>query len=116
MTKPAPLIAAQVAPRAKASNYPAPFASRVGGRRKRALGDVFGLRNFGVNRTTRTMASRSSWGATEVGSSCTRTDPPISRKDGQLAPNASLSETPATGRLRFSREDSTWRTHLPCSA
>ena len=31
------------------SSYPAPFASQVGGRRKRALGDALGLRNFGVN-------------------------------------------------------------------
>jgi uncharacterized cupin superfamily protein len=28
-----------------------PFAGRVGGRRKRVLGDVFGLTNFGVNLT-----------------------------------------------------------------
>ena len=31
------------------SSYPEPFASRVGGRRKQALGDALGLRNFGVN-------------------------------------------------------------------
>ena len=31
------------------SSYPAPFASPVGDRRKRALGDGLGLRNFGVN-------------------------------------------------------------------
>ena len=39
------------APRAKASNYPEPFASRVAGRIKRPLGDLFGLMNFGVNLT-----------------------------------------------------------------
>ncbi|MBG0798816.1 cupin domain-containing protein [Methylocystis sp. L43] len=43
--------AADVAPRAKASNYPEPFAARVRGRKKRSLGDVFGLTNFGVNLT-----------------------------------------------------------------
>jgi uncharacterized cupin superfamily protein len=32
--------------------YPEPFASLVAGRTKRKLGDVFGLRNFGVNLTT----------------------------------------------------------------
>jgi uncharacterized cupin superfamily protein len=37
--------------RSKPSNYPEPFASRMGGREKRALGDVFGLANFGVNLT-----------------------------------------------------------------
>jgi uncharacterized cupin superfamily protein len=31
------------------SAYPEPFASRIKGRRKHALGDVFGLTNFGVN-------------------------------------------------------------------
>lgn len=52
MTKPGPVIAANTPPRAKASSYPEPFASRVAGRQKQALGDVFGLRSFGVNRTT----------------------------------------------------------------
>jgi uncharacterized cupin superfamily protein len=37
--------------RTKPSNYPEPFASRMGGREKRALGNVFGLSNFGVNLT-----------------------------------------------------------------
>ncbi len=31
------------------SSYPEPFSSRVGDRRKRALGDALGLRNYGVN-------------------------------------------------------------------
>jgi uncharacterized cupin superfamily protein len=38
-------------PRAKPSNYPEPFASRMAGRVKRPLGDLFGLTNFGVNLT-----------------------------------------------------------------
>ena len=37
--------------RTKPSNYPEPFASRMVGREKRSLGDVFGLSNFGVNLT-----------------------------------------------------------------
>jgi uncharacterized cupin superfamily protein len=50
MTKP---IAALDAPiRTKPSNYPEPFASRMAGRTKRPLGDLFGLKNFGVNLTT----------------------------------------------------------------
>ncbi|HEY0915577.1 MAG TPA: cupin domain-containing protein [Solimonas sp.] len=48
---PAAIAATDVAPRAKPSNYPEPFASRVSGRQKRALGEAFGLRNFGVNLT-----------------------------------------------------------------
>ncbi len=45
-------ISAAAAPlRAKPSNYPEPFASRVSRREKRALGDVFGLKAFGVNLT-----------------------------------------------------------------
>jgi uncharacterized cupin superfamily protein len=39
-------------PRLKKSNYPEPFASRMAGREKRPLGDLFGLKNFGVNLTT----------------------------------------------------------------
>ena len=49
--KPAAVVALDVAPRAKRSNYPEAFASRVAGREKRQLGDVFGLKNFGVNLT-----------------------------------------------------------------
>jgi uncharacterized cupin superfamily protein len=43
--------ALDVPPRARASNYPAPFAARMAGRQKRALGDHFGLTHFGVNLT-----------------------------------------------------------------
>lgn len=48
---PIAIVAAEAAPRAKPSNYPEPFATRVAGRLKRPLGDVFGLQNFGVNHT-----------------------------------------------------------------
>jgi uncharacterized cupin superfamily protein len=41
-----------VAPRTRPSSYPEPFFSRMAKREKRALGDVFGLKNFGVNLTT----------------------------------------------------------------
>jgi uncharacterized cupin superfamily protein len=46
---PITVVATQVAPRAKPSIYPEPFASRMAGREKRAFGDLFGLANFGVN-------------------------------------------------------------------
>ena len=45
------LNALDVAPRAKQTNYPPAFAVRVAGREKRALGEAFGLTNFGVNLT-----------------------------------------------------------------
>lgn len=48
---PIAVVAEQVAPRTKPSNYPEPFASRMAGREKRTLGDLFGLSNFGVNLT-----------------------------------------------------------------
>ena len=54
MTDPKPPIAIEAAsapPRAKPSNYPEPFASRVAKREKRPLGDRFGLAAFGVNHT-----------------------------------------------------------------
>lgn len=43
--------ALDVPPREKSSNFPEPFASRLGGRDKHKLGDQFGLTNFGVNIT-----------------------------------------------------------------
>lgn len=46
-----PLLAAEAPPRTRPSNYPEPFASRMAGRIKRPLGDLFGLTNFGVNLT-----------------------------------------------------------------
>jgi uncharacterized cupin superfamily protein len=50
--RPTAIVAAEAAPRERASNYPEPFASRMAGRVKRPLGDLFGLTNFGVNLTT----------------------------------------------------------------
>ena len=49
--RPTAIRAADAAPRTKPSNYPEPFFSRMSGREKRPLGDLFGLRNFGVNLT-----------------------------------------------------------------
>jgi uncharacterized cupin superfamily protein len=45
------VIAEHVPPRTKPTNYPEPFASRMAGREKRPLGELFGLTNFGVNLT-----------------------------------------------------------------
>jgi uncharacterized cupin superfamily protein len=45
------VVAAEAPPRARQNVYPEPFASAVAGRLKRPLGDLFGLRNFGVNWT-----------------------------------------------------------------
>ena len=50
-SRPVALRAADVPPRAKATNYPEPFASRMAKREKRPLGDLFGLKSFGVNLT-----------------------------------------------------------------
>ena len=49
---PLAVAAVEVPPRTKPSNYPGPFFSRMARREKRPLGDVFGLKNFGVNLTT----------------------------------------------------------------
>jgi len=49
--RPVAIVAAEAAPKAKQTNYPEPFASRMAGRRKHPLGDLFGLTNFGVNLT-----------------------------------------------------------------
>lgn len=50
-TRPVAVNAAEAPARTKPSNYPEPFASRMTGREKRPLGDLFGLTNFGVNLT-----------------------------------------------------------------
>jgi len=49
--RPAALLAADAPARPFRTNYPEPFASRMAGRDKRPLGDLFGLTNFGVNIT-----------------------------------------------------------------
>ena len=46
-----PLLATEAPPRTKPSNYPEPFASRMSGRIKHPLGDLFGIKSFGVNLT-----------------------------------------------------------------
>jgi uncharacterized cupin superfamily protein len=48
---PIAVVAADAAPNPKPSSYPEPFYSRVLGRQKRPLGDLFGLTHFGVNLT-----------------------------------------------------------------
>ena len=50
-SRPSAIVAAEAPPRSRQSIYPAPFAPRVAGREKRPLGDLFGLKNFGVNLT-----------------------------------------------------------------
>jgi uncharacterized cupin superfamily protein len=56
----APILAAAVPPRAKATLYPSPFGERMAGREKRTLGDRFGLKNFGVNLTSLAPGAQSS--------------------------------------------------------
>lgn len=48
---PIAIRAADAPPKAKQTNYPAPFAAKVAGRIKHPLGELFGLKNFGVNLT-----------------------------------------------------------------
>jgi uncharacterized cupin superfamily protein len=48
---PVAIVASEAPERVKPSNYPEPFASRMAGRHKHPLGDLFGLANFGVNLT-----------------------------------------------------------------
>jgi uncharacterized cupin superfamily protein len=49
--KPIATEADAVSPSRPGRGYPEPFASRVAGRVRRALGDAFGLTHFGVNLT-----------------------------------------------------------------
>ncbi len=50
-SNPVAVTAADVPARSRPSVYPEPFASRMAGRAKRQLGDLFDLTNFGVNLT-----------------------------------------------------------------
>ena len=50
-SKPIAVIAEAAPSRSKRSVYPEPFASRMTGREKKPLGDLFSLSNFGVNLT-----------------------------------------------------------------
>ena len=47
--RPIAVRAMEAPARIRKSNYPEPYASMMAGRTKRPLGDVFGLKNFGVN-------------------------------------------------------------------
>lgn len=49
--RPVAIVAAEAPPRAKPTNYPKDLAVQVAGREKRPLGDLFGIKNFGVNLT-----------------------------------------------------------------
>lgn len=50
-TIPLDIVANSAPVRAKPSSYPEPFFTRMAKREKRPLGDLFGLKNFGVNLT-----------------------------------------------------------------
>ena len=49
---PIAVLAADAPSRARQTSYPEPFAAPLEKRKKQPLGDIFGLRNFGVNLTT----------------------------------------------------------------
>lgn len=49
--KPIAIRASEAPPRARPSNYPPDLLAKIGTRVKQPLGDLFGLRNFGVNLT-----------------------------------------------------------------
>jgi uncharacterized cupin superfamily protein len=57
---PIAVAAEEAPPRTRQTSYPEPFASRMAGRLKRPLGDLFGLSNFGVNLTRLAPGSMSS--------------------------------------------------------
>lgn len=53
-------VVARETPARTSTNYPSVFAARVLGRSKHALGDLFGLSNFGVNLVTLAPGAQSS--------------------------------------------------------
>lgn len=59
MAKPIAIKAAEAARRTAPLAYPVVFHAQIGERIKRPLGDLFGLKNFGVNITTLAPGARS---------------------------------------------------------
>ena len=59
-SRPIAVVAADMPKRTKPSNYPEPFFSRMAGREKHPLGDMFDLNNFGVNLTRLASGAESS--------------------------------------------------------
>ncbi len=59
MTTPTTILATEVPPRKIVSIYPEPFASMMNGREKRQLGEMFGIKKFGVNLTKLAPGARS---------------------------------------------------------
>jgi uncharacterized cupin superfamily protein len=57
--RPVAIVASEAPLRARHTVYPEPFASRMAGRFKRPLGDLFGLTRFGVNLTVITPRGQS---------------------------------------------------------
>jgi len=51
ITYPIAILTTEAPARTRQTTYPEPFASRMNGRQKHPLGDLFGLTNFGVNLT-----------------------------------------------------------------
>jgi uncharacterized cupin superfamily protein len=49
--RPIAVRAAEAPPRTRPSRYPPDLLAKIGAREKRPLGDLFGLKNFGVNLT-----------------------------------------------------------------
>lgn len=58
-SNPLTILASDAPTRMKPSSYPEPFATRMSGRIKSPLGDLFGLENFGVNQTRLTPGGES---------------------------------------------------------
>ncbi|OGT52788.1 MAG: cupin [Gammaproteobacteria bacterium RIFCSPHIGHO2_12_FULL_42_13] len=56
---PLAMMAVDAPARTKPSVYPEPFATMMAGREKRPLGDIFGIKNFGVNLTQLAPGSQS---------------------------------------------------------
>lgn len=57
--KPIAIKAIDVPARTRRTSYPEPFASLMAGREKHTLGDIFGIKNFGVNLTRLAPGARS---------------------------------------------------------
>ena len=103
---PIAVVAAEVPPRSRPSNYPADLVEKIGGRQKTVLGDIFGLTNFGVNLTRLPPGS-----ASALRHAHEKQDEFIYILDGECTLVTDAGETPLRAGMCAGFRAGTWDAH-----
>lgn len=106
--KPPPIAvtAAEMPPRNRPSNYPADLVDKIGAREKTVLGDIFGLKNFGVNLTRLPPGS-----ASALRHAHEKQDEFVYILDGSCTLVTDAGETPMTAGMCAGFRAGTWDAH-----